>query len=155
MAQLVEHILGKDEVPGPNPGSSSRHPRSYGFGALVLYEKTTPFGVFFHIQSSIVAHLGCRELLLCRGTRFVRKNRTQHSSHLKPLEYRKLSLRPKRTKPVRKICHTAQALKPHAPTPTQPSKGIPRPYGGETPGFAPATSTGAGANSSLIKLLIC
>ena len=22
MAQLVEHILGKDEVPGPNPGSS-------------------------------------------------------------------------------------------------------------------------------------
>ena len=23
MAQLVEHILGKDEVPGPNPGSSS------------------------------------------------------------------------------------------------------------------------------------
>ena len=36
MAQLVEHILGKDEVPGPNPGSSSRHPRrskeSRGFG---------------------------------------------------------------------------------------------------------------------------
>ena len=27
MAQLVEHILGKDEVPGPNPGSSSRQPR--------------------------------------------------------------------------------------------------------------------------------
>ena len=27
MAQLVEHILGKDEVPGPNPGSSSKkHP---------------------------------------------------------------------------------------------------------------------------------
>ena len=24
MAQLVEHILGKDEVPGSNPGSSSR-----------------------------------------------------------------------------------------------------------------------------------
>ena len=23
MAQLVERILGKDEVPGPNPGSSS------------------------------------------------------------------------------------------------------------------------------------
>ena len=23
MAQLVEHILGKDEVPGSNPGSSS------------------------------------------------------------------------------------------------------------------------------------
>ena len=24
MAQLVEHILGKDEVPGSNPGSSSK-----------------------------------------------------------------------------------------------------------------------------------
>ena len=24
MAQLAEHILGKDEVPGPNPGSSSK-----------------------------------------------------------------------------------------------------------------------------------
>ena len=38
MAQLVEHILGKDEVPGPNPGSSSKHPRysnEYrGFGVL-------------------------------------------------------------------------------------------------------------------------
>ena len=36
MAQLVEHILGKDEVPGPNPGSSSRQPRRYAFGAWVL-----------------------------------------------------------------------------------------------------------------------
>ena len=38
MAQLVEHILGKDEVPGPNPGSSSRQPRCSkerrGFGFL-------------------------------------------------------------------------------------------------------------------------
>ena len=39
MAQLVEHILGKDEVPGPNPGSSSRQPRRFTFGALVLYEQ--------------------------------------------------------------------------------------------------------------------
>ena len=38
MAQLVEHILGKDEVPGPNPGSSSKHPRySLSVGALVFY----------------------------------------------------------------------------------------------------------------------
>ena len=37
MAQLVEHILGKDEVPGPNPGSSSRQPRSVCFGALVFH----------------------------------------------------------------------------------------------------------------------
>ena len=37
MAQLVEHILGKDEVPGPNPGSSSRQPRRETFGALAFY----------------------------------------------------------------------------------------------------------------------
>ena len=38
MAQLVEHILGKDEVPSSNLGSSSRHPREFndprGFGFL-------------------------------------------------------------------------------------------------------------------------
>ena len=39
MAQLVEHILGKDEVPGPNPGSSSRQPRREIFGALVFYRR--------------------------------------------------------------------------------------------------------------------
>ncbi len=37
MAQLVEPILVKDEVPGPNPGSSSRQPRSECFGALVFH----------------------------------------------------------------------------------------------------------------------
>ena len=36
MAQLVEHILGKDEVPGSNPGSSSKQPRGFRLGALVL-----------------------------------------------------------------------------------------------------------------------
>ena len=36
MAQLVEHILGKDEVPGPNPGSSSKKTR-YPFGWLVFF----------------------------------------------------------------------------------------------------------------------
>ena len=38
MAQLVEHILGKDEVPGPNPGSSSRQPQRSPSGALVFYK---------------------------------------------------------------------------------------------------------------------
>ena len=38
MAQLVEHILGKDEVPGPNPGSSSRQPQRSSSGALVFYK---------------------------------------------------------------------------------------------------------------------
>lgn len=26
MAQLAEHVIGNDEVPGPNPGSSSKKP---------------------------------------------------------------------------------------------------------------------------------
>ena len=43
MAQLVEHILGKDEVPGPNPGSSSRQPRRKTFGALVFYKLLQTF----------------------------------------------------------------------------------------------------------------
>ena len=43
MAQLVEHILGKDEVPGPNPGSSSRQPRGVNLGALVFYMSLSPF----------------------------------------------------------------------------------------------------------------
>ena len=37
MAQLVEHILGKDEVPSSNLGSSSRQPRREIFGALAFY----------------------------------------------------------------------------------------------------------------------
>ena len=36
MAQLVEHILGKDEVPSSNLGSSSRQPRREIFGALAF-----------------------------------------------------------------------------------------------------------------------
>ena len=42
MAQLVEHILGKDEVPGPNPGSSSRQPQRFSSGALVFYMAFAP-----------------------------------------------------------------------------------------------------------------
>ena len=58
MAQLVEHILGKDEVPGPNPGSSSRQPRSIRFGALVFYKLLlTKAGLFLFFR-------GCLELLL-------------------------------------------------------------------------------------------
>ncbi len=37
MAQLVEHILGKDEVPGPNPGSSSKIPNVKTFGIFHLW----------------------------------------------------------------------------------------------------------------------
>ena len=45
MAQLVEHILGKDEVPGPNPGSSSRQPRRLFSGALVFCRASAPLYV--------------------------------------------------------------------------------------------------------------
>ena len=38
MAQLVEHILGKDEVPSSNLGSSSRKPPTVRSGALVFLE---------------------------------------------------------------------------------------------------------------------
>ena len=38
MAQLAEHILGKDEVPGPNPGSSSKKSLVERRGILVLSE---------------------------------------------------------------------------------------------------------------------
>ena len=53
MAQLVEHILGKDEVPGPNPGSSSRQPRRETFGALVFYRLLQTYvGAFFFMGLS-------------------------------------------------------------------------------------------------------
>ena len=42
MAQLVEHILGKDEVPGPNPGSSSRHPRGISSGLWFFIKLFSP-----------------------------------------------------------------------------------------------------------------
>ena len=63
MAQLVEHILGKDEVPGPNPGSSSRQPRREIFGALAFlwdFRGTSEGSAFFC--------WGCLELLLALCT---------------------------------------------------------------------------------------
>ena len=47
MAQLVEHILGKDEVPGPNPGSSSRHPRGIASGLWFYIELLKGTELFF------------------------------------------------------------------------------------------------------------
>ena len=70
MAQLVEHILGKDEVPGPNPGSSSRHPRDFISGLWLFIGKNESIGlVFFYYY---VQSLGCLELLLCAVAGFVR-----------------------------------------------------------------------------------
>ena len=50
MAQLVEHILGKDEVPSSNLGSSSRKPPTNMSGALVFWSLADrrdagPYGV--------------------------------------------------------------------------------------------------------------
>ncbi|MBQ2794204.1 MAG: hypothetical protein IJF05_05870, partial [Clostridia bacterium] len=126
-----------DEVPGPNPGSSSRHPRSYGFGALVLYENMTPFGVFFHIRPILNPHLGCRELLLCRGPRFVRKNRTYTPPHTKVQS-------PHSNTHTYTADKTGSQNSPHCQSP--PSAPTPiaaqsfkekHGYGGEYPGFAP------------------
>ena len=39
MAQLVERVLGKDEVPGSNPGSSSKNEKH-------------PFGCFFRFRAA-------------------------------------------------------------------------------------------------------
>ena len=71
MAQLVEHILGKDEVPSSNLGSSSRQPRREIFGALAFYR------LLQDVCGSIFSLWGCTELLpytseraLCQGRRF-------------------------------------------------------------------------------------
>ena len=60
MAQLVEHILGKDEVPGPNPGSSSRQPR--------CSNECRGFGFIWALCTITVRTWGCRELLLSLWT---------------------------------------------------------------------------------------
>ena len=79
MAQLVEHILGKDEVPGPNPGSSSRHPRDFISGLWLLIGKNESIGlVFFYYY---VQRSGCLELLLCATSGFVRQNCTLKRTH--------------------------------------------------------------------------
>ena len=71
MAQLVEHILGKDEVPSSNLGSSSRQPRREIFGALAFYRGFEAFfkGVPFYFPglSGVATHaLNCVLLLRSR-----------------------------------------------------------------------------------------
>ena len=75
MAQLVEHILGKDEVPGPNPGSSSRQPRSKCFGALVFYR------LFANKDGDIFVFRGCLELLLSLRAVLSHAKRRKSGSH--------------------------------------------------------------------------
>ncbi len=43
MAQLAEHVIGNDEVPGPNPGSSSKKSSFLGTGIFLLYSKIGTF----------------------------------------------------------------------------------------------------------------
>ena len=66
MAQLVEHILGKDEVPGPNPGSSSRHPRDFISGLWLLIGENPSFRLgFFYSPCAKFGVSGAATL--CRG----------------------------------------------------------------------------------------
>ena len=64
MAQLVEHILGKDEVPGPNPGSSSRQPRGYASGLWFLKEQFYQSSTQFCLGSGTAKVLSRREHLV-------------------------------------------------------------------------------------------
>ncbi len=100
MAQLVEHILGKDEVPGPNPGSSSRQPRREIFGALVFISPC------LHRQGFFWFFWGCLELLLSlrlghlRGLT-VHWTVIQHPQAATLLSLRSVFSHAKRRKPVR------------------------------------------------------
>ena len=47
MAQLVEHILGKDEVPSSNLGSSSKNP--FGVSRRDFYLFTIPSSLFLKV----------------------------------------------------------------------------------------------------------
>ena len=59
MAQLVEHVIGNDEVPGPNPGSSSR--KSTATAVLFLFldpnsrhnKRSFPFELYFFGEAGI------------------------------------------------------------------------------------------------------
>ncbi len=101
MAQLVEHILGKDEVPGPNPGSSSRHPRGNPLGALVFYKALCTRDGSVTTQAR-----GCREVLPGAATAFC--PHIPHPSiahHPRRKNTPEPPYPPRRTKPVRNIRH--------------------------------------------------
>ena len=79
MAQLVEHILGKDEVPSSNLGSSSRQPRREIFGALAFYRGFEAFfkGVPFYFVGFYGADTRCLSgdgHAIPFGTSFVQKS---------------------------------------------------------------------------------
>ena len=67
MAQLVEHILGKDEVPGPNPGSSSNETLVERRGLLVS------MGIFRPHPFAAIFRKGC-------GLFFMKKMRFREQS---------------------------------------------------------------------------
>ena len=52
MAQLAEHVIGNDEVPGPNPGSSSK--KSKSLGTWIFLSK--PIGLVYHQPVRAVYH---------------------------------------------------------------------------------------------------
>ena len=78
MAQLVERILGKDEVPGSNPGSSSRHPRySKSIGALVFYRQFLGEGAMLYnnLSGYLKSKYGKRVRKICIDGGFTCPNR--------------------------------------------------------------------------------
>lgn len=66
MAQLVEHMLGKHEVPGPNPGSSSNT------------KKAPRLGCFFRVGAAALAsHRGGAAARFDKGGVAARTRRPQ------------------------------------------------------------------------------
>ena len=55
MAQLVEHILGKDEVPSSNLGSSSKKKNTLAIAGVFLF--SAPLPINSHRVSQIIIKL--------------------------------------------------------------------------------------------------
>ena len=60
MAQLAEHVIGNDEVPGPNPGSSSK--KSKSLGTWIFLSK--PIGLVYHHPAMAVYHLPAKAVYI-------------------------------------------------------------------------------------------
>ena len=61
MAQLAEHVIGNDEVPGPNPGSSSKKQRT---SKEVLCFLSKPTGLVYHQPERAVYHCRTRAVYI-------------------------------------------------------------------------------------------
>ena len=55
MAQVVEHVLGKDEVTSSNLVNSSRNPAEYSAGFFTVYPAFVFAGKCMQMQTAIAA----------------------------------------------------------------------------------------------------